>query len=188
MLILGVIDSAKSGNLKTSAYHSIATATASGSSSTLSLSSIDQSYTHLRIIATLRCTPASNRIDAYLTLNGDSTANYSYRWMYGSGDANIPVNSGNNASAISLSYMPGSSATSGNYGLFIIDIPDYSSPNKYKGVGIFTGYNNRAASNENNMANIAAVYKANTNAITQVSISGGTFVAGSTMALYGLKG
>ena len=188
MPILGVIDSAKSGNLKTSAYQSIATATASGSTSTLTLSSIDQSFTHLRIIATLRCTTASNRVDAFLNLNGDSSGNYSYRWMYGSGDANIPVNSAINSSAISLSYMPGSSATSNNYALFIIDIADYSSANKYKGVGIFGGYNNRASSNENNIANISATYKANKNAITQVSISGATFVAGSTMALYGLKG
>jgi hypothetical protein len=188
MPILGVIDSAKSGNLKTSAYHSLATATASGSSSTLTLSSIDQSYTHLRIIATLRCTTASNRMDAYLTVNGDSTASYSIRWMYNSGDSNIAVNSANSANSIGLSYMPGSSVTSNSYALFVIDIPDYSSANKYKAVGVLTGFNNRAASNEGNLANIAAVYKGATSAITSVSISGATFVAGSTMAIYGLKG
>jgi hypothetical protein len=188
MPIIGIQASAISGNLKTSAYHSIATATGNGSASALTISGIDQSYTHLRIIASLRANPSSNRLDAYLQLNNDSTANYSFRWMYGSGDTNIPVNASNSQTAIALSYMPGSSATSDNYGLFIIDIPDYSSANKYKGVGIFTGYNNRSASNENNIANIAAVYKANTNAITEVKISGSAFTSLSKMSIYGLKG
>lgn len=177
------------GAFAESDYESIASVSGTGSSSTLEITSIPSTYTHLRVIVTARTDQASNRVDGYMRFNSDSSSNYSYRWIYNSGDANLPVNSSQSADKIGLSYMPGSSATSNNYALYIIDIPDYANTSKFRTIGCITGFANRATSNEQNVANVAGVWRGGS-AISTVTFfaSAGSLTSNSKMSIYGLKG
>lgn len=172
-----------------SSYESIATVTASGSASSMTISSIPQTYSHLRVIISARTASTGPRLDAYLQFNGDTSTNYSYRWMYNSGSNGPYANSAINASQLSSTYIPGSAVTSNVFGLFIIDIPDYASTNKYKTAGILTGWNNRGTTSENNMANVVGSWRNSTTGINSITFAqSGNFVSGSTMSIYGLKG
>lgn len=194
--ILGVIDSAKSGNLATPGFNFFAVADPSGVNS-FTFSGIPQGYTDLQIrgIAksnrtTLNCQPLR------LRFNNDSTSgNYGYSWVRGYNSGNDSIQSFNTQSLGYLGQMiVSSNATAGTNtaGSIIIDIQQYSSASARKVVRYRSGgvYRGMTSSNTDFQVAVGGAYWNSTSAITSITIiceGAQNFVYPSHFALYGIK-
>ena len=161
-------------------FESIATVTASGSSSTLTFTSIPATYKSLQIRGIANDAFRSN---LRMTFNSDTGANYSFHMLYGNGSA-AGVAAGSSANYIN--YVGKAESTASIYGASIIDIVDYASTSKYKTAKTFFGYDY----NGGGWSGLASGLWMSTSAITSITITNpnGNYTAGSTFALYGIKG
>jgi len=168
-----------SGGASLSSYESIATATATGSQSALTFSSIPSTYKHLQIRGINR-TAAGGGVN--LTINSDTGANYAQHRLEGNGTTasaagfasqnNIPVSS-NSTAADTMAVS-------------IMDILDYGSTSKYKTFRVFRGFD----ANGSGSVIITSGLWMNTNAITSITLtnaSANNFDSTTTFALYGIK-
>jgi hypothetical protein len=181
MPIIGVLDSAKTGRLwPANSYESIATVTASGSTSTLSFTSIPQTYAHLQIRG---LTNDATGYSLNMTFNSDTTANYSIHQLYGNGSAVAAFGAAN------FSYLFAGVAgysTSTLVAPTLMDILDYTNTNKNKTVRFITGFNSNGATTGYIQMNSGA-WRSNS-AITRIDLSmTGNFSSTATYGLYGIK-
>lgn len=167
------------------AFEAIASATGTGSSGTITFSSIPADYQHLQIRAIMRNTlSASDSSFGQMKVNGDATtANYAWRELVANGSTAT-----SSASASGLPYygtIVRNLATSGIMGVTIIDIHDYAQTDKYKTIRVFSG-------NERNGSGEIVLWSGlweNTDAITSLDFTtGGNFTTATQFALYGIKG
>jgi hypothetical protein len=142
------------------------------SSSTITFSSIPQSYTDLRIVIS----NVTNAVtDIIATFNGDSSAIYSRIYMEGSSSSAGAQN--NNGTGSQWGYVPSSTTHQQS----VIDLMNYSNTSTFKPmiqratVNAFTGF--------------AALSYRSLNAITSVTLTANasTFNAGTTVDIYGIK-
>jgi hypothetical protein len=186
MPIIGVIDSAKTGRLSTTAYESIMTAVGTGSSGSIVFSGIPSTYTHLQIRGIGRTNFAAANIQLSMRFNGDTGGTYSTHNMYNTGSG-----TGVAGQVLSTTYVEGGQMAGGNLttnvmGLTIIDILDYKNTNKYK--------TTRAISGNNNNGGGIFIYSSGTwqsnvaiNSIT-LNAGAGNWTTTTQFALYGIKG
>ena len=175
----------------TDGFFQIATTTLNVASSTVTFSSIPQTYTHLqlRIFAQdVRTTYGITEIK--LTFNGDTSSNYSQHQIFGDG-ATATAGGTANTSAITLCDGTIGTTTGGTFGVGITDILDYTNTNKYKtlryigGVdinGTIAGYGGRVGLSSGNWRSTTAI-----SSITLISNSLINFSANSRFDLYGVK-
>jgi len=168
-------------------FESIATATGTGSSGTITFSSIPATYQHLQIRAIMRNTlSASDASFGQMRVNGDTTtSNYAWHELYGNGTSVSA--SGADSGLPYYGTVVRNTATSGIIGMTVIDIYDYASTSKYKTIRVFSG-NDRNGSGD--IVLWSGLWE-NTNAITQLEfLAGGTssFTTATKFALYGIKG
>jgi hypothetical protein len=198
--ILGIMASSISGSkIATGAFESIATATGTGSSGTITFSSIPSTYKHLqiRMMAKSSYAGGSNPLvwQAVIRPNADSAAaNYTFHQLLGNGTSVVPDGAPSSAyngvyvvSAANSNY----SGYSNIYGVAIIDIHDYASTTKYKTVRALSGVNNNLTLASSQTISINSSVWLNTSAITSLTIFEGSsynWLTGSTFALYGIKG
>jgi hypothetical protein len=154
----------------------IATTTLSGSTSTLTFSSIPQTFTHLQ----LRMFAVSAYNDPRLQFNGDTGSNYSLHQLYGNGSTTSA------AGYASLTYVSagtnGASSTS-YFSPYINDILDYTNTNKNKTVRNISGFDTNGTGNVIMQSSVWL----NTAAITSITIfAASNFASGSTFQLYGI--
>ena len=177
--ILGIYASQISGHLwaPSGAYDSIATAVGTGSSGTITFSSIPSTYTHLQI-RLIANTGASANIN--VRYNSDTGSNYAYHQLVGDG-------SSASAAAVSSSTVQyGGYSTSSDYGVAVIDILDYANTNKYKTLRSLHGSDANGAG----LVLLRSGLWQNTNAINTINLisTSGNFTTGSSFALYGIRG
>lgn len=154
--------------MPTSTYTPIANTTLASSATSITFSSITQSYRDLVLVIN---GPAMFG-DVSLRLNSDAGNNYSYSVMYGTGSA-ATGGQATSQSLAAISYNAASSPFS-----VIVNFLDYSAT-KHKtllsrgnqGDGFVLAYADRWA---------------NTAAITSIQILNNTYPAGTTLALYGV--
>lgn len=161
----------------TTSYESIATVTLSSTASTVTFSSIPQTYTHLQLRSFNA--QASATQGARLFANGDTTTtNYWLHALNGNGTSASAAGTNNNYGF----YYSGS--TSG-YLASIIDILDYTNTNKRKVFRALEGYDLNGSGN-------VTLWSMGwtTSAITSLQFDsiGSSFQSGSVYALYGIKG
>lgn len=130
-------------------------------------------YRDLRLIVNLGVSPSEGNI--VVTFNNDGGSNYALVNMRGFG-ASSAASSASTSGGIVSNYSTGLQPSS--RALNTYDIMDYSQTDKHKSVLV-------RANHSDEIDAIAARW-ANTAAITSITISSGTFVAGSTFALYGV--
>lgn len=164
----------------TNSYVSIATATGTGSSNTITFSVIPGTYKHLQLRGIL---VGSSSDVVQIAYNGDTTAtNYYYHRLQGTG-AGTP-----NAAAGNIRRLFDSNGSGSNYLAFVTDVLDYSNTNKYKTTRSLSGYD----ANGSGVIDLESSLWKNTNdAITSIELSltaGIYFSANSSFALYGIKG
>jgi hypothetical protein len=157
-----------------STYTPIATTTVSGTPTTVSFTSISGSYTDLILISS-----ASGSTNAVIQaqFNSDTATNYSFTYMFGDGSS---ASSGR-ASSVNYVRAGRTASSSSSFVPNILQIQNYSNSTTFKTV----------IERENDAA--ASVFASvglwrSTSAITSIllTISGGTFTAGSTFTLYGI--
>jgi hypothetical protein len=184
---LGVL--AASGGGSAPSFESIATYTATGGETTITLSSIPQTFKHLQ----LRCitkdayTASSGAQELGIRFNGDSGSNYSTHRLQA--NSAVIAQSGSASTAIidrsPIINIYGN--LSNYYGAAIVDIHQYSSTSQYKTLRSFTGADWNTPDGKMAMSSGSWM---NTAAITSIAITGfiSGAAAGSKYALYGIKG
>jgi len=187
--MLGIMASQISGHLyagPSGAYDSIATANGTGSSGTITFSSIPATYTHLQLRAILRGT-ASNTSDGYnLRFNSDTGANYDGgHILYGTGSAGA-FHVGASTTYIQPGDIVGASATASIFAAQVTDILDYTNTNKYTTIRTLYGFN----LNGSGTVALSSGLWMNTAAVTTITLTtnSGSFATNTQFALYGIKG
>ena len=189
--LLNVISGLLSGGAAAgggASYESIATVTGNGSATTLSFTSIPQTYKHLQIRIFARSATASigsSWIDGIF--NSDSGSNYSYHFLAGDGTS-ASTGAGTSRPQAKIGLIWGASELANTYEATICDILDYTDTNKYKTTRSLIG------GDTNNSTYEEIVLLSNgwrsTSDITRIDLSAGgwTFAKGTSIALYGIKG
>ena len=181
-------DSAASGNasgtvIQPSAYESIATVTAAGGETSFTFSSIPSTYKHLQIRGLSRDGADSAVIAQF---NGDtSSTNYAHHRLYGNGSTVTADGYASGTFAFAMISLTNGVPTS-TYATMIADIVDYASTSKNKTVRSFYGQDR----NGSGLVGMSPSLWLNTAAITSILLKpfSGSFAAGTTFALYGIKG
>ena len=166
----------------TSSYESIATYTPSSGSS-VTFSSIAGTYKHLQIRISAVLAGAGQSI--YTRYNGDSAAAHYYNhWLAGNGSAASAGTGPTTALYAAVGGVSGSVTTYPN--VAVIDILDYANTNKNKVQRSLSGADNNSTGGSIELESGVWLY---TNAITSIEVfTGSTYAAGTTIALYGIKG
>ena len=147
---------------------------------------LPQTYKHLQIRGIARA--ASGGVNAIaIRLNGDTGANYAWHLLYGSGSGSAQAAAGSSTATALMSYQanPTNDGT-GVFGATITDVLDYSNSNKNTTVRNLSG---RDGNGTGEIGLWSALWN-NTAAVTSLTLisSGANFAAGSSFALYGIKG
>ena len=159
-------------------FESISSADGTGSSGTITLSSIPATYKHLQ----LRISMVATSGDCGLRVNSDSGTNYARHIIRGSGSAASAF--GVASTDVAANLFPG--GITGSYAsVAVIDILDYASTSKYKTFRIFSGQRYTGSG----YLEICSGLWMNTNAITSISLVNATTNWGTStrVSLYGIK-
>jgi hypothetical protein len=185
MPILGIL--ASSYLAAKGSYESIATVTVgSGGSSTIDFTSIPSTYTHLQVRGIGRGTVAQGEMQIFVRFNSDSSLNYASHLLRGDGSAVATASATSNSRIDGVTRMSAANATSGIFGVTVIDVLDYKNTNKYKTLRALGGVD----ANGSGQVYYKSGLWMSTNAITSISIGiddGGNFAQYSHFALYGIK-
>jgi len=163
-----------------SSYESIASLTPS-SYGTYEFTSIPSTYASLQLrISSLDASANNTWI---MTFNNSGGTNYAYHTLSGNGTTAAATGYANQAG---IDVNTGGSGTSSTQPtVAIIDIHDYASTTNYKTARIFCGTDKNGTGGAVNLN--SGVWKS-TSAITTLTLAGGSFSSGTTLALYGIKG
>jgi hypothetical protein len=169
------------------AFESIATLSGTGSSATISFSSIPSTYKHLQLRYNARC--ASGAItDHYIRLNGDTGSNYARHWIFALDSGGPYVSAASTTTPPSMGYIQGYDTNPTTAG--IVDIIDYQSTSKNKTIRYITGGVEQQTSSQGALTIGSALWMNNVNAINQIEIviASSNWSTSSTFSLYGIKG
>lgn len=158
-------------------YNCIASETLSSAQSSVTFSTINQSFTDL--VAIINAKSNTGTANIYWELNGDVSSNYSYTYL--NAELGLAVVSGRdqNTNGPFLNYYGYLDTTLGNWTAHFMN---YSNATTYKTVMA-------RFSNTNNGVGFNVGLWRSTNAINQIkfSTSANSFATGSTFTLYGIK-
>ena len=182
--MLGIMASGATGS-KQSSFESIATATGTGSSGTITFSSIPSTYSHLQVRILGRSDAAAVTQSAILTINNDTGANYAYHSLSGDGTS-VSASGTASASNIPRIMTVANTATANVMSVGIVDIHDYASTTKNKTVRIWTGDDR----NGSGRTFLSSGLWQSTTAVNRLDIitAAGNWTTATTFALYGIKG
>ena len=186
--ILGIWASAAQA-ANTGTFVSLATTTLSGSStSSVTFSSISQSFTHLQVRAITRGTENAATLGGpQLRFNSDSGSNYANHRFGTYGTGTFADAEASQTQASGIAWMAGGSSTANTYGVFIMNILDYTNTNKYKTVRTLSGVDTNAGGG---WSAVTSNLWLSTSAITSIEFfinSPHYFASGTQFALYGIK-
>jgi hypothetical protein len=159
-------------------YEPIATNTVGTATTTVTFSSIPQTYTDIVVASSIQ---VSGNVNVFMTFNSDTGANYSFTLLQGDGTSasSSRATSQNRIQLDSVAFPPfsGSSFAPG-----LVHLNNYSNSTTYKTALIRA--NNAAAG----VSLFSGLWR-NTAAITTVTFVAGAvnFAVGTTFTLYGIK-
>ena len=163
-----------------SSFESIATVTASGGETSLNFTSIPGTYKSLQIRGYFL---SSGGGGGSMRLNSDTGSNYARHYLGGNGSSVFAAGSATQT----LMFTADQSGTTYS-SVVLIDIIDYASTSKYKTMRAWNGYDTNSAGGSTYL--YSGLWQS-TSAVTSIQLGtgnfGGTFAAGSTFALYGVK-
>ncbi len=189
--ILGIYASQISGHLfsPSGSYDSIASTTVgAGGVSSVTFSSIPQTYTHLQIRSINRDTggDAVNGTAFQVRFNGDTGSNYRTHTILGSGSGTPSAFTTVSQDRIFLFGSVFSTAGANVFSANTVDILDYTNTNKNTTVRSLAGWNDNSIGE---MCFGSGLWM-NTAAITSITVYmfNNNFAQYSSIALYGIKG
>lgn len=185
--LAAVISTAGGGG---TSYESIATVTLSTTATDVTFSSIPSTFQHLQIryLARNNTAAVASRV-LYMQFNGNTSAgSYNAHELFGTGTGVTASNSFTGAGACYVGRISAAAVASNIFGVGIIDIHDYASTTKNKTVRTINGLNDNGANTE--YIQLISSLFINTGAVSSIRLfpSSDSFIAGSTFALYGIKG
>ncbi len=183
--VLGSLSSGVAAS--TSSYESIASATGTGSSNTITFSSIPATYSHLQIRSIARDTNTNNDWSSIrIRLNSDTGTNYVRHLLAADGTTVTATGATAQSSMIANGAARQNGSTANIMGVSIIDFIDYASTTKNKTMKAISGND----VNGSGFIRLNSGLWLNTNAITTIELftDGGFWTTASTFALYGIKG
>ena len=166
--------------------------TATGGESSISFTSIPSTYKNLQIRYIARNSSALSAFSSspLITFNSDTASNYAEHYLQGNGSAASAVGSGTGNPGIQLAATSLRNTSSSNiFGACIVDVIDYASTTKNKTVRYFGGVDTNTADTAWRVTIGSGVWLS-TAAVTSLQLYPGTstWLAGSTIALYGMVG
>jgi hypothetical protein len=169
-------------------FESIATTLVSSAVSSVTFSSIPQTYKHLQIRVLGRTARVNTDATIAIQLNSDTGSTWSNHALKGDGSAVAASGGGGRTyDYTEVCLGAGSSASANIFGVGVTDILDYADTNKYKTIRTLSG-------NDKNGSGSVGLLSANwrnTNAITSIGFfdsSGANIATNTHFALYGIKG
>ena len=176
------------------AFESIASASGTGSSATITFSSIPSTYRHLQLrILSKYASTGFIAEPLYLLFNSDTTSgNYYAHHLQGNGSAAAAGSTAGSLSGMEIGWTPDSSTSpvlTNIFGVQIIDIHDYASTTKNKTVRGFCGMDYNAASTDARVRLTSGLWMS-TSAVNSITITTprSNWTTTSQFALYGIKG
>lgn len=168
------------------AFESIETVSISSNTLTVTFTSIPQTYKHLQIRISSRCTRAAETANLNINFGNDYNNRYYNSEIIADGTT-ASSSSSTLGSTMNIGRSPGTLTNSSLFIPNIIDIYDYTNTNNKKSARGMFGYDS------NTVGNISVRYGLynQVGAITRIdltSASSSSFVSGSVFALYGIKG
>jgi hypothetical protein len=124
------------------AFDALATVTVpSGGLASITFAGIPQNYEHLQIRISARTNRSIAADNVSMTFNGDGVggSSYDFHGLVGNGSA-ASAFAVSPSGIVSAAVVPGSTTTASVFGTSIVDILDYSMPNKNRVVRTLTGY------------------------------------------------
>jgi hypothetical protein len=178
------------GQFTESSMFWIATATATGSQSTLEFTSIPQTYTNLFIISTGRCQESTGGQGISLRFNDDSGNNYNrllYQFERTGGGGTQSLSYGASENKIYADVMPDASYASNVWSSAVMDILQYSNASIYK--TIISNMGSPFTTNQSSYQWHSTGTWMSNSAITKITLVNNTnrlFVSGTNYTLYGV--
>lgn len=167
---------------RTATYALIASTTGTGSSGSITFSSIPQTYTDLVLVSSVQKTASGSGSGFNIRFNGDTNTNYSNTFIEGSGSSASSYRSSNSVGLQGGAMT--SNANSANFDVNINHIMDYANTTTYKTV--ITRYNDNEFSYVGSCVSLWRATSAQ--AITSITIYAvSNFASGSTFRLYGIE-
>lgn len=163
----------------------IAGVTASGSSATLSFTSIPSTFTHLQVRVFGRSSNATATTTLNMKLNNDGGSNYAWHFLGGNG-ASATSSVGSTQTAMSLGNFVANSSTASVFQSAIVDVLDYTSTTKNKTVRVLNGFDANGSGNA--YLNSGLWFNSTIAAVTQLDLilAAGNWQSGSRADLYGI--
>jgi hypothetical protein len=160
----------------------IAGANGTGSSASITLSSIPQTYTHLQLRGIVRSAGVGSQI--YTRFNNDGGSNYSTHYLYGDGSG-VAAGSGGSPTTVNFfGSMPASTDLANAYASFVIDILDYTNTNKYTTTKNISGLD---VNGSGGFAFFSSSVWMNTAAVTSLTfVANASFTTATRIDLYGI--
>jgi hypothetical protein len=164
------------------AYNSIATLSGTGSSGTISFTSIPSNYKHLQFKIHSISTGAADWV--FTRFNNDTTAaNYRQHRLWGDGGGGAFSQTNSGQASIMYNFI-GGSTTDPSTG--VMDILDYANTGKNKTTNTFFGWD----INGGGQVNFISGLYMSTSAINRVDfiLQSSSFATSTRISLYGIKG
>ena len=187
MPIIGTTAGQISGQIFTSDYESIATVTLATSSSTVTFSSIPNTYKYLQVRWIARGTFGEASVGQKANFNSDASSIYTTKLIRGDGGTFYVDEASAGTSMANIGRASASTATSGMFAGFIMDISDYANTSKYKVARCYGG-SDRNGSGEIRINSSMWMSTAAISSITIAPTDGGSYEQYTRFALYGMKG
>ena len=180
-----VLDSGGAGGAAGS-YESIATATGTGASGTITFSSIPSTYSSLQIRVLSRSSSVGRNIQ--VRFNSDTGANYAQHNLRGNG-ASAAASGAASTTEIEAGWIATSADATNVMGVSIIDIHDYASTTKNKTLRAISGLDNNGGTTNERIYLYSGLWM-NTTAVNSISLisNSGNWTTASVFSLYGIKG
>ena len=167
-------------------YEAIGTANGTGSSNTITFTSIPGTYKHLQIRGIVKSTTSGSSFSGVLfTVNSDSSNSYTRHIVWGDGTTAYAYGaSASVAWSIGGNDLPSAGYTN-IFGAHVIDILDYANTNKNKTARALTGCDVNGAGE----ILLSSTVYIKTNAITSIQLvsASGNFNQYTQYSLYGIK-
>lgn len=154
-----------------------------GGVASITFNNIPQTYTDLKIVASTRSDYVGTTIQGGIRINGDSTSDYSYTFLEGTGALTGSNRSSTNY--IACLESAASLSTSNTFGSNEIYIPNYTSSNYKSVIADIVAENNGTTTD---MYIVAGLWRS-TSAITSINLlpgSSANFTQYTTASLYGI--
>jgi hypothetical protein len=183
--ILGVLASSNFQRV-TNSYESIATVTAAGGETSLTFSSIAGTYKSLQMRYIGMDNSGGTSAGALkIRLNSDAAANYTEHQLRGNGTTAV-ASGVTSRNELRMDYGVTQSGSTSTFAVGLMDLVDYANTTKYKTMRGFGGQDK----NGTGFIVLSSGLWLNTAAVTTIQVlpESSAFAAGTTFALYGIKG